>query len=404
MIDKNVIVDDSFAAEQFAKMVESRKVGNDIYIYNPQTKRWGCSKSDIDTSIITNKDKLQFKQDSPTGVRLFNYGGCVKNINAMKTLIPIYVKEDKLPIQYEYTFTEETNNPRVLELFNILIDLLANKNDDIRKYMLCWIAHMIQKPYDIPKTCLVVTGLEGTGKDTLFDFLGKYVIGSNLYTNYNNTSQMFEKHDVLRANRVLIKVEEASKKTCYENDSELKSYITSETQSFNPKNDKGFIVPSYNRFVFTTNRGNPIKLSPTDRRFVLCDSSDEKRNDKTFWTELRNTLFNNEAGGIVGRYLASLDISGFSPHILPHSDYKEMVLDIEENLERRFVRTIGEAWDGWLTMGELFIVYSNWCKEQGCTAIAATSSIALGKRFIEVCRDGSILRKSGKVSSMYKKK
>lgn len=404
MVAENIIIDDAYASEQFSKIVESRKVGNDIFIYNPDTERWGCTKTDIDTAIIANKSKLQFKQNTPTGIKLYNYGGCVKHINAMKTLIPIYVKEDKLPIQYEYEFNEATNDVRILELFNQLIDLLSNGNAETRAYLINWIAHMVQLPYDIPKTCLVITGLEGSGKDSLFDLLGKFVIGNNYYSNYNKTAQLFEKHDTSRSNKVLIKVEEANKMVCYENDDLLKSFITSETQDFNPKNEKPFTVASYNRIVFTTNKGNPIKLSPTDRRFVLFNSSSEKCNDKPFWTEVREVLFNMNAGATIGNYLKNYDISTFNPLILPKSDYKEMVLDIEENLEKRFIRTIGDEWNDWLTMGDLFIIYSNWCRDQGCSAVCATSSIALGKRFMEICRDGIVLRKEGKVSSMYKKK
>ena len=121
---KNIIIDDSYGAEQFSKIVEARRVGNDIYIFNPNTERWGCSKTDIDTAIIANKSLLQFKQNSPTGIKLYNYGGCIKNINCMKSLIPMFIKEDKLPIQLEYQFNDIDSNTRVLELFNILLDLL----------------------------------------------------------------------------------------------------------------------------------------------------------------------------------------------------------------------------------------------------------------------------------------
>ena len=401
LIPENIIIDDSYGAEQFSKIVEARRVGNDIYIFNPNTERWGCSKTDIDTAIIANKSLLQFKQNSPTGIKLYNYGGCIKNINCMKSLIPMFIKEDKLPIQLEYQFNDIDSNTRVLELFNILLDLLSNNNAITRDYLLNWIAQMIQKPYDIPKTCLVITGIEGSGKDTLFDLIGNFIIGNNLYHNYNKTHQFFEKHDTSRANKLLVKLEEANKLVCYENDDLLKSFITSETQNFNPKNDKPFCISNYNRFVFTTNKGNPIKLSQTDRRFVLFNSSSEKCNDKPFWVEVRNLLFTKEAGATIGNYLESVDISNFNPMVLPPSDYKEMVMDIEENLERKFIRTIGDEWNDWLTMGNIFILYSNWCKKENCSAIGANNAISLGKRFIEIVRDGLVLRKVTNTNAYY---
>jgi hypothetical protein len=404
MVAENIIIDDSYASEQFSKIVESRKVGNDIFIYNPETERWGCSKNDIDTAIIANKTKLQFKQNSPTGVKLFNYGGCVKHINAMKTLIPIYVVEGKLPIQYEYEFNEASEDVRIIELFNKLIDLIANGNVDNRTYLMKWIAHMIQKPYEIPKTCIIITGVEGSGKDTVFDLLGKFVIGEAYYANYNKTEQLFEKHDTSRANKLLVKVEEAKKKVFYENDDALKSYITSETQNFNPKNEKPFTVDNLNRFVATTNTGVPMKWDASSRRFALYNCSNEKCNNKPFWTEVRDTLFNMKAGATIGQYLKNYDISTFNPMILPQSDYKEMVLDMEEDLEKRFIRTVGDEWNDWLTMGELFIVYSNWCRDNGCSAIAATNSIALGKRFMVVCRDNVILSKASNKGRLYSRK
>jgi len=403
LVPENVIIDDSYAAEEFSKIVEARRVGNDIFIFNHETERWGCSKNDIDSAITSNKSLLQFKQNSPTGIKLFNYGGSVKNINCMKTLIPIYIKEDKLPIQFEYKFNTMDSNPRVLELFNILLDLLSNEKPETRKYLLNWIAHMIQKPYDIPKTCLVITGLEGSGKDTLFDFIGNFIIGNTYYYNYNKTQQLFEKHDASRANKVLVKLEEANKMVCYENDDILKSFITSETQEFNPKNDKKFTVQNFNRFVFTTNKGNPIKLTETDRRFALYNSSSLKCKDKPFWVEVRSVLFTKEAGATIGNYLESIDISDFNPMTLPQSDYKEIVLDLEENLERKFIRTIGDDWDDWLTMSDLFIVYSNWCKKENCVAVGATNALSLGKRFIEIVRDGLVIYKHTNFGNCYKK-
>ena len=113
--------------------------------------------------------------------------------------------------------------PEAVELFKKLVAINTNNDPILGDYVLKWYAHLIQKPFDLPGVALVVTGAKGAGKDTLGDFMINNVVGNHRAYNYVSNEQFFEKHDVQRTDRFLIKLEEADASICGKNESTLKA-------------------------------------------------------------------------------------------------------------------------------------------------------------------------------------
>jgi hypothetical protein len=293
------------------------------------------------------------------------------------------------PIAFAYAGVADVENKGVyLDLWNTLVTAVSGGDTEKRAYLEKWLAHCIQKPFDLQGTALVVTGDKGVGKDTLFDFFSVYVLGDIYCQNYTSTQQFWDKYDTGRMNKLFVKLEEAVGALNRQNDSAFKARITSMHQTFNPKGIGAFTCENFNRYVLTTNESNPVKIEDNDRRFVLMTASRELQGNHTFWKDVREKLFTAEGGWVVGTHLMEMDLKEFNPRILPFDEYKEAIANAEKSSEQLFI----ESWDG-AEVGatELYRLYVCFCAEKQLPY--CNSAKSFGMRLLVFIRDKKIFKK-----------
>lgn len=305
----------------------------------------------------------------------------------------------KLAYQHLPPFTDDTHPPEdCLDSFLHLVNLVCNKKPVLERFTLDWLAHMLQKPYELPRVALVVTGEKGVGKDTLFDFFMEYVVGSLFSTNFIDTKSYFEKHNCDRMHKLLVKLEEADAKTCWENANALKGRITSETDKFNPKGEKPVVAENIARIVMTTNGACPVDLKDKERRFVLLNCSSEMRGNSEFWHKIRKTLFNKEAGRFIADCLLERPLTGLDFNTLPQNDYQEIVIEARVSVEERFIL----QWDGADSpVNVIYDYYKDYCTANQLPALE--NVIAFGKALVVFVRNGAILTKKSNLTTHYYK-
>ena len=264
-----------------------------------------------------------------------------------------------VPIKMAYMRDKPfTESPRALELFLEVVGLNTSNDPTLTEYVLNYFAHMLQKPTDLPGVGLVITGKKGTGKDTLGDFLQEWIVGLHLSTNYTTNKQFFGTHDMGKINKFLIKLEETSKKDCFDNASELKATITAAQITANPKGMKEITADNFARYIFTTNKPNPVDLSDGERRFVLLCCSDIRKGDFAFWKEVRQYLFTFNGGKTIANYLLQRDISEFQIRKLPENNFQDYIIHSEKSSQEKFI----DSWSGErVQASELYEKYKNWC-------------------------------------------
>ena len=279
-----------------------------------------------------------------------------------------------LPINFEYTKTESSNFNAV-KLFEELLLLNCGNNLILRDYFRNYLAHLIQKPLELPGVSIILTGKKGTGKDTLVNFMMKYVVGNRYSINYENNADFFEKHDLGCKDKFLVKIEEADRMLCLQNASALKSCITSETKTFNPKGQAKITTTNYCRFIFTTNKPNPVEMTEGERRFVIIPTSPERKGDTQYWNTIYKDLFTPQAGRAVADYLLSIDISNFNPRVLPINEYQDNVIKNEEPSDETFFNS--NIWNGEeLTTSDLFKIYKDFCISKDLEHVKTTNAFA----------------------------
>jgi len=289
-----------------------------------------------------------------------------------------------------------------VDKFCEIISLIGN--DEQQKYIIRWLAQMIQFPFERVGTSIVVTGDKRTGKDTPFDFFREYVIGPDYTRNYTcGGSQFFDKHDVGRMNMFFCKIEEANRKIFLANADKFKPLITADSEMFNDKGRKPIVVANYNRFVLTTNGSCPVEMSDGEQRFIVATCSNDRKHDTEYWGEVRKILFNKGAGREVGEWLASIDLSGFNFRILPEDEFQNILVESEVRSEELFVR----EWDGQETeCSEFFNKYRQFCIE-GNLPYCKTSQ-SLGIALTKLIRNKTVIKGrvtvgDGKGRAMYSK-
>ena len=304
-----------------------------------------------------------------------------------------------LPINFAYTKGRVPNEPsNAVGLFLEIVKLITSHDEVLEKYVLDWCSHLLQQPTDLPGVALVLTGAKGIGKDTFGDFLQEFVVGKHLSTNYTTNKQFFGTHDTGKLNKFLIKLEETSKKDCFENASELKSSITATRVTANPKGIKEITAENFARFIFTTNKANPVDMSDNERRFVLLRVSSERRGDHQFWQKVRKELFNLDAGAEVAKYLMERCINDFQVRKLPENQYQQSIIKSEESSETVFI----QQWDGKrLSASELFGAYTTYCRDNHLKY--ATDISWFGKNLQPFVREGTITNTHCSRISYYKK-
>ena len=299
-----------------------------------------------------------------------------------------------IPLQFAYEKVQ-TADPDAAQKYLDLLDILATGEQ--KEYLLNYLAHILQKPLENPKVSLVLSGRKGCGKDTPIDIFMEHVVGFLYSKNYDSNEQFFDKHDLGRLNKFLVKLEEADPVICKKNASNLKARITASYSSFNPKGLNPFEAANYARNVFTLNGGNAFEMSD-ERRFFFLTAKVNRKGDFEYWKDIRKTLFTPSAGRAIAEMLLARDISKWNSFDMPASDYQKAVMEAEKTSEQDFV----DSWDGEeATVGDLFFLYKTHCSERSLPS--AQNAISFGKRLLPLLRDGMIQKKKTNASYVYTK-
>ena len=402
IMPQNILINDSFAAKKFVEIAgdKLRKCGGELYIQNDEGI-WETGDDAIRGVIHQYEERLLWKQYNAIGMlNTFDYGGDVNKISKLIIQTQVWANPGQLPLQMTHLTTQSDGETRTeeVEMFLGLLKLVCGNNDQLTDYVMKWLAHTLQKPYELPGVMLILSGSKGVGKDTLFDFLIAHVFGKYSATNYTNNKQFFEKHDTGRKGMFFVKLEEADRKMCLENASDLKGMITGESITFNPKNQKAISVPNYTRYVFTTNRGNPVDFTADERRFVILPCSAEKKGDTTYWAEIRQRLFNDQVGKAVAEYLLAVNLGEFNVRQLPANEYQADVVEAELSPEQRFIT----SWNGELLAATSFYqLYRDYCVENDYRY--AENQTRFGNLMLPFIRDGILQKVREKLGVFYKK-
>lgn len=209
--------------------------------------------------------------------------------------------------------TDDYDSDSVLTFIQHL-NLLVNNKKKGREYLSNYIAHMFQKPTELPLVALLFKSEQGLGKDLMTEILGK-ILGNGLCYKEPKMSNITGEFNSSVENKIIVQLDEVCGSDGHFNRELLKNMITAPLLNIRRMRTDVQTTPNYIRLMLSTNNGNVISIPADDRRYVVFKGGDlivpSKRVD--YYNKLVSILNNKKSLNSIYSYFMNKDISDFIP-------------------------------------------------------------------------------------------
>lgn len=213
--------------------------------------------------------------------------------------------------------TECEYNERILAVFHLIGKELCGGHQEHYDFLLKYIAHMIQKPDERIPLAFIIKGKQGTGKNVWLNAVGNLLNKKN-YISSANPKDFFGEYAEGFYHKLLVNINECEGKDTFDFEGRMKSFITEDTITLNPKFVRPTTIQNYARLIIFTNKPNPISIDvkSKDRRYVVFQTTDALL-DKTkygdsFWTQVVNHFKKPQFISCLYKFFNTMDIEGFN--------------------------------------------------------------------------------------------
>lgn len=298
---------------------------------------------------------------------------------------------------YDIKQLDDVKKEIIEPFLNHIKDVIANGNEEVYKYILVWIASILQKPNFKAGTALVILGNQGTGKNVFTNVICKLMVR---YANENvtNIESIVGKFNAILENKKLLVLNELQSIDCnkYLNSDALKSVITDNKININQKNEPERLTENVANFIMVSNNEIPIKIEGTDRRYMVTTTSDKHRGDFDYFDKLCDS-FTPEFYENLFTFFMTLDISKSNLRKIPNTEAKERIKEASMSSYELFAREFYEEINN-LTGPEMFNLYCEFIEKNKFKECSSRTFISNIKRFTGEAKPKRI---DGKVQKVY---
>ncbi len=188
--------------------------------------------------------------------------------------------------------------------------MIADGDQEKARYILDWCAHMIQRPWEKPGVALVLKGRKGTGKTLLTAILARAVGQRNTLIT-DTGKHLFAKFNWHLADKVLIGAEEAFFTGHQGLNDRLKHLLTGADIEIEQKVGHRISMRSMHRMIMTSNHANVVDITDDERRFFVCEVSDKRRGDDSYFAPLWHVA-NGDDGATLAAFMHELMTRGIT--------------------------------------------------------------------------------------------
>ncbi|MBB95528.1 MAG: hypothetical protein CML68_13180 [Rhodobacteraceae bacterium] len=197
-------------------------------------------------------------------------------------------------------------------------DVIAAGNEAHFRYVIGWLADLVQNPGRKPGVALVLRGGKGVGKDTLAEIMGR-IIGRKHVAHIIRADDLTGRFNAPFATALLVHVEEAFWSGDVSKKGTLQALITARTQPIERKGVDRIEVNSFLRVLMTTNDAWAVPASEDERRYAVFDVSDVHQREAGWFGPLYKEIEGGGPGAFLA-YLLSVDLAGFDVRDVPQTE------------------------------------------------------------------------------------
>jgi hypothetical protein len=183
----------------------------------------------------------------------------------------------------------ERGDPR--PILDFIHQVICNKDDQLFKWVISWIAQAVQRPHEKPGTAIILVGPQGTGKSTfgklLTDIFGPHAMSVH---SAERLTRLFNFH---LKDKCIVVLEEAPLLRRHAN--AMKDLITNPRMMVEPKGVDAFEIDNHVRIVVCTNELHALAASADERRYCVIRVSSVHQEDHAYFGGLYHWM---ENGGL----------------------------------------------------------------------------------------------------------
>ncbi len=193
-------------------------------------------------------------------------------------------------------------------------DVICAGNDHYYRYVVAWLADIVQNPNRKSGVCLVLrSDAEGTGKS----FFGKMIaqlFGRHAYI-ANSPKELLGSFNAHMASCLFCVCNEVLWGGDHASADALKAKITEDVIGLERKGFDTIQIRNSTRYVLTSNNTLPVAAGEHSRRYFILDVSGVHKGDTNYFAELDAEM--NQQGGLSAlmHLLSTYDLSSDAPHM-----------------------------------------------------------------------------------------
>lgn len=306
-----------------------------------------------------------------------------------------------VPFQFRRVSDDKYDESKIQGLLDFIKTVWCNNDNNTYRAVLTWCYLALYRPHIKIGVCLLAYSPEqGTGKNTLTEFLMTYVFGMHASIQFPGLGNLLQRFNDFLEDRTLVVINETASENPKTDFNKLKDYITEFTGFLEGKNQKHRFVKLYTNYIMTSNNLTGVRFEDyNDRRFLCLLINALYANNKAYFTDFREKYFNNESGNLFAEYLYrhydEYQIDIFTvldndlkrkithvckpTHILFLEEiYEEYIDKINnkntENIEDEFNDEINNEVNPLIGAMDFFKKYQNWCINNGYSIPANNTS------------------------------
>lgn len=210
-------------------------------------------------------------------------------------------------------------------LHYLIRNIICDGSDEVTGYVLNYLAHIAQKPWELPGVAIVLQSPEqGAGKGLFLRILTE-VFGSRYCFTTGNIDHVIGRFNSAAMNKVLLMLEEALPPNDRNAESRFKNLTGDNVLSYERKGLDAIQARNFARVFITSNQDHVAHVNRHDRRHLVLRVS-PKHATKNGQADPMWKSFHEQYPQELAAFMYELwtrDISQFDPRRIPHTDAKK---------------------------------------------------------------------------------
>ncbi|MUH73632.1 DUF5906 domain-containing protein [Psychrosphaera haliotis] len=210
-------------------------------------------------------------------------------------------------------FKSEPNAGDVSPFLDHIEKVLCNGDIKAAKYVIGFLAHLLQRPEEKPSVAILLKSVEGTGKGTFFEPI-KRILGT-LAVQVNGGYQLTGRFNGIVDSKLLVFADEVDLRDPRTAD-KMKGLISEPRATLERKGIDPIQVQNSARFIFASNHDFVLKAGSKERRYLVLEPDSSIAQDKGYFDVLWQWI-NNDGSAHLMHYLLNYDLKDFDPRRAP---------------------------------------------------------------------------------------